>query len=316
MNTLVTGINYSVDKSRDDTSAAYPTKAVLDLNTADSLPFDGVIVTSPLGWLKQYHQELFHPQLPQHLTKAISEIGYGCLEKVFITFPSAWWDSNDSEQDVRFAFTHFLAPKFGGHYNKERHNIELISLSGLEHSFGHPTLLIYIYGDQAREISSACKSIGENLTSPKSSDGLGKREQYLVNYFMPYFSKMPNYSVESTECTPISAYFTDWLSDPLAGNGSYSNFQISTPELPIEDAVHHVGITTGNKQTSKQKQELDKSIEIIREGLPDSGVWFAGEHTAPFEALGTVTGAWCSGEAVARRISRRYNLSESSKRVI
>lgn len=32
------------------------------------------------------------------------------------------------------------------------------------------------------------------------------------------------------------------------------------------------------------------------------GIWFAGEATAPFAAVGTVTGAYWSGEAVGRRI--------------
>jgi hypothetical protein len=47
----------------------------------------------------------------------------------------------------------------------------------------------------------------------------------------------------------------------------------------------------------------------MREGLPGRGVWFAGEHTAPFVALGTVTGAYWSGEAVGRRIAETYGLS-------
>lgn len=44
----------------------------------------------------------------------------------------------------------------------------------------------------------------------------------------------------------------------------------------------------------------------MREGLGERGLWFAGEHVAPFVALGTVTGAWWSGEAVAKRIIAAY----------
>jgi hypothetical protein len=47
----------------------------------DSLEFDEVVVTAPLGWLKQ-HPEAFNPALPPRLTKAIQSISYGCLEKV------------------------------------------------------------------------------------------------------------------------------------------------------------------------------------------------------------------------------------------
>lgn len=52
--------------------------------------------------------------------------------------------------------------------------------------------------------------------------------------------------------------------------------------------------------------ELDRDIEALREGWPEGGVWFAGEHTAPFVALGTVTGAWWSGEGVGRRVVGAY----------
>lgn len=36
---------------------------------------------------------------------------------------------------------------------------------------------------------------------------------------------------------------------------------------------------------------------------------FAGEHTAPFVALGTVTGAYWSGESVAQRIANAYGMT-------
>lgn len=42
--------------------------------------------------------------------------------------------------------------------------------------------------------------------------------------------------------------------------------------------------------------------------MPERGIWLAGEHTAPFVALGTVTGAYWAGEGVAKRIVRAYGL--------
>lgn len=46
-----------------------------------SFPFDEVVVTAPLGWLK-HHQDVFSPPLEAPLEKAIMGIGYGNLEKV------------------------------------------------------------------------------------------------------------------------------------------------------------------------------------------------------------------------------------------
>jgi hypothetical protein len=79
---------------------------------------------------------------------------------------------------------------------------------------------------------------------------------------------------------------TAWLQDELSGFGSYSNFQ--------------VGLEKG-----------DQDIEALRHGLPDQGLWLAGEHTAPFVALGTSTGAYWSGEAVARRMAKLYEREPS-----
>lgn len=46
----------------------------------------------------------------------------------------------------------------------------------------------------------------------------------------------------------------------------------------------------------------DEDVEVMRKGMPEQGVWLAGEHTGPFVALGTATGAYWSGEGVAKRI--------------
>ena len=47
----------------------------------NTLEFDAVVVTSPLGWLKK-HVDAFEPALPPRLYQAIQSIEYGCLEKV------------------------------------------------------------------------------------------------------------------------------------------------------------------------------------------------------------------------------------------
>ena len=107
------------------------------------------------------------------------------------------------------------------------------------------------------------------------------KTQHILRFFTPYFSLLPHYDHQAADCKPVAWWASDWVLDPLAGNGSYSNFQTGL----IEGA---------------------KDIEIMRAGLPDRGLWFAGEHTAPFIALGTVTGAYWSGESVAKRIMDAY----------
>jgi hypothetical protein len=61
------------------------------LADGDSLLFDEVVVTTPLGWLKG-NKAAFMPALPAELSLAIDSISYGHLDKVYLTFPSAWWN--------------------------------------------------------------------------------------------------------------------------------------------------------------------------------------------------------------------------------
>ena len=51
-------------------------------------------------------------------------------------------------------------------------------------------------------------------------------------------------------------------------------------------------------------------FETLREGMgEDCGIWFAGEHIFLPSGLGTVTGAYWSGEEVAKRVACRWNIT-------
>jgi hypothetical protein len=147
-----------------------------------------------------------------------------------------------------------------------------MNLAALPGSSAHPTLLFYIYGPTSLHISSLLSS------SPSS-----RHRSILNTFFKPYYSRLPNYHPTNSEHEPKAFLATNWAADELAGYGSYSNFQ--------------TGLEKG-----------DEDIEVMRHGMPEKGVWLAGEHTAPFVALGTVTGAWWAGEGVGKRIARCWGL--------
>jgi hypothetical protein len=147
----------------------------------------------------------------------------------------------------------------------------VVELASLNAPNDHPTLLFYIYGDQSRYIT-------QEVAKLPSSE---KKAAFLYDFFKPYYSRLPDYDETSPNCQPVSCLSTDWLLDDLAGNGSYANFQVGL-------------------------EEGDVDISVMREGLPDRGLWLAGEHTAPFVALGTATGAYWSGQSVGRRIAEAY----------
>lgn len=154
-------------------------------------------------------------------------------------------------------------------------------MASLPDGTAHPTLLFYIFGNESHHLVNKVAALPDQAA----------RDAFLIDFFRPYYSRLPGFEAGSPECVPVGTVATAWLADELAGNGSYSNFQVGL-------------------------EEGDVDIETMREGMPERGIWLAGEHTAPFVGLGTVTGAYWSGEAVARRIAERYGRKEVARRVV
>ena len=67
-------------------------------------------------------------------------------------------------------------------------------------------------------------------------------------------------------------------------------------------------IMGSGEEQEQQQIHLEDDIRAMRAGLPERGIWFAGEHTAPFVALGTTTGAYWSGESAALRVLAAHGL--------
>ncbi|XP_042901197.1 uncharacterized protein [Parasteatoda tepidariorum] len=51
-----------------------------------------VVVTVPLGYLKEYSQSLFYPSLSEKKLNVISCLGFGVVNKVFLNFEIPFWD--------------------------------------------------------------------------------------------------------------------------------------------------------------------------------------------------------------------------------
>lgn len=299
-----------------------PRNPRVSLTTANSLvpqTFDDIIITAPLGWLKR-NLGAFNPSLSPRLTKALNNVSYGRLEKVYISFERAFWHDQNSNPPF---FTQFLCPAYAPLQNPHRWTLEPVSLACLPEALAQPTLLFYLNGP-----------CSEHVTSMVSSLQLNSSEYYnlLTKFFHPYYSLLPNYDAASPACQPVKILSTDWQHDEFAGWGSYTNFQVSTKK-PHQQGGDKVEINPGNgnataveasrntasmtTECSEERDDqdrvddevhIDEDIEVLRQGCPERGIWFAGEHTAPFVALGTVTGAYWSGEAVARRVLAAYGL--------
>ncbi|OTB14601.1 hypothetical protein K445DRAFT_62583 [Daldinia sp. EC12] len=254
----------SIDTLRYDKSG----KVTLRTEAGKDYSFDQVVITAPLGWL-QKNIDCFKPVLPSRLTSAFHNLKLSQLEKVFITFPSAFWIS-DTVTDSFPAYTNWLTPSYARDTNPHGWPQEIWNLAALAAPNNHPTILFYLYGDCSRYIVNTIHG------QPKD-----KKFVFLRDFFQPYYSRLPGYDSTSETCIPKAILATEWLKDDLCGNASYCNFQVGV-------------------------EEADQDILTIREGCVGRGLWFCGEHAAPFEESGTVAGAYLSGESVGDRIVKLY----------
>ncbi|KAI1802017.1 FAD/NAD(P)-binding domain-containing protein [Daldinia bambusicola] len=243
-------------------------KVTLKTEVGQGYDFDQVVITTPLGWL-QKNMDCFTPSLPQRLTSAFHNLKLSQLEKVFVTFPSAFWIS-DPTTDSFPAYTNWLTPSYARDTNPHAWPQEIWNLAALAAPNNHPTILFYLYGDCSRHVIQAIHG------QPKD-----KKFAFLRDFFRPYYSRLPGYDPASKACEPKAILATEWLKDDLAGNASYCNFQVGV-------------------------EEADQDILAIREGCVERGLWFCGEHAAPFEESGTVAGAYLSGQSVGERIVKLY----------
>ena len=247
-------------------------------------------MTAPLGWLKR-NERVFSPPLASTISTAISSLGYGNLDKVFIKFPEPFWNaeapkangfdgcSAGKNQSLAFPIESlFLRPDYAADTNPAKWRQEIISFSGLPEPFSQPVIMFFAYGQWGRHITGLVRGMAQD------SD-----EYYhiLDDNFRPYYSKLPHYDPTLHKCKPLVFLSTDWQGDKFAGFGSFTNLPTGSG-----DGYQH--------------------FEALREGMGESrGIWFAGEHTSSPGGLGTVTGAYWSGEEVAKRIVRRHQCTMS-----
>jgi Flavin containing amine oxidoreductase len=253
----------------------------LDLNNREAYitQCDAVVITVPLGCLKRGIPAIHPKPLPSPIAAGIQGLGYGQLEKAYLTFPNAWWNTGPDGPN----FFQFLHPLYDNE-NPTNAILDCMDLSLLPGDTSQPTLLFYFHGPLAYNLVIDLERFEGNEA---------EAEKFLIRRFRPYFSLLPNFDPENDACTPVAACMTRWRTDPWS-LGSYTNFPISG----MRDTPH---------------VQLEKGIEALRKGIPERGLYFAGEHTAPFDGLGTVAGAYTSGEMVARRIVESRQPAEAAK---
>ncbi|KAM9273357.1 peroxisomal N(1)-acetyl-spermine/spermidine oxidase [Morus bassanus] len=81
------------DKARD-----FPVR--VECEDGDTFLADHVIVTVPLGFLKERHQDFFQPPLPERKAEAIRRLGFGTNNKIFLEFEQPFWEPHQQLLEV------------------------------------------------------------------------------------------------------------------------------------------------------------------------------------------------------------------------
>ena len=242
-----------------------------------------VICTIPLGVLKERQKEssnndkesrkpLFQPSLPSEKTQAISSLGFGTLDKIFLVYSHAWWTeepytsiwkdavirrptSNPSpdhksteEPDSFMGFTNSLpglSIDTGGKVDTD--SLRILSLINLHSLTGFPVLSAFVSCSNAQKIEAL---------SDKEAGAL------IHNSLHSWLGREPP--------KPEAVHVTRWASDPFS-LGSYSNMITGVSE-------------TAHRETFQQPLRNKQGAELR----------FAGEHTSR-NHFATVHGALLSG---------------------
>lgn len=178
-------------------------------------------------------------------------------------------------EDTFAGYTNWLSPSYAGSTNPNQWPQEIWNLAAFSREHRKPTILFYTYGPCSAYLTSLVHGLSTT-----------EHHRLLNEFFLPYYSLLPNYSPDDPNCEPKAILSTEWQKDELSGYGSYCNIQVG-----VESA--------------------DEDIAAMRKGVPEKRLWFCGEHTSPREELGTVAGAYLSAEGVGQRLLQEYGIQWS-----
>ncbi|XP_061204068.1 peroxisomal N(1)-acetyl-spermine/spermidine oxidase isoform X2 [Neopsephotus bourkii] len=77
-------------REEGDNARDFPVR--VECEDGDTFLADHVIVTVPLGFLKERHQDFFQPPLPERKAEAIHRLGFGTNNKIFLEFEQPFWE--------------------------------------------------------------------------------------------------------------------------------------------------------------------------------------------------------------------------------
>jgi polyamine oxidase len=166
-----------------------------------SLGANAVILAVPLGCL-QHSTITFNPPLPGRIQSAITNLGFGNLEKIFLKFDTAWWITA-SPLEPPDVYT-FLPPTTLPS-SAPKQLLTMFSLARLP-LHGQPVLAVYLADAWTTYIAS------ESAVA-------------IVDLFQKhYLPCLPNYT---SDCLISDVMCTSWATDPWT-YGSYTHVPVGS----------------------------------------------------------------------------------------
>jgi len=237
---------------------------------------DSVICTIPLGCLHR-NTIKFYPPLSDRVQKAISNLGFGVLEKLYIRFPEIWWLRSEKEDPYLLEFTR-IPTQIVKHPPLPRGSLVLLSLARTH--YPAPIFQVFVSTTVATHL----------VVLPRST-----LRTLLQEYIVPL---LPNYNADNPACQILEVDSTEWSQDPLSGFGSYTH-------IPV-------GSDTGD-ENMKVLGERVLSTADGTGGVWFAGEHTANTEImdgVKFTTMATVTGAYKSGTRAANLVLQHYGSGE------
>ena len=170
---------------------------------------DAVLVTVPLGVLKQGNIE-FRPPLPERHMSAVQRMGFGLLNKCIMVFPYSFWDTTEYSED-----------SFGSARVKHRDERGNTFLFYAYHFISGGAALIGLVAGAAAEEAE--------------SQQPGEQVEHMLAVLREIFEK-DGVTVPS----PLHVACTRWRADPFA-RGSYSSVSRGASGLDYDILSENIG---------------------------------------------------------------------------
>jgi hypothetical protein len=216
----------------------------------------------------------FTPSLPDRIQSAISNIGFGVLEKLFLHFSEPWWllPTDDVQSICIDSYRFPTLSSIAKHFPEER--LGFYSLARTNHP--QPVLVVFIANKLARHLVSQSKTDLKTMLQTN------------------YIPMLPNYDAKNPACQILNVDSSAWSQDELSGFGSYSH-------IPV-------GSETGDQNMKVLSERIlpageNGGVWFAGEHTADTEIIDGLKYTT----MATVTGAYKSGERAGNHVLHAYN---------